>query len=143
MLAQTYPLYLANRPLQANAALDVRDKYSGDVATRVALADARTIDDAIAAAVRAEAPMRRYPPHARQAVLEHCMARFRERFDELALALCIEAGKPIKDAEGEVTRLVDTFRVAAEEAVRIDGEVLNLEISKRAEGYRGDRKSVV
>jgi acyl-CoA reductase-like NAD-dependent aldehyde dehydrogenase len=137
MLAKTYPLYLANRPVQANTALEVRDKYSGEIATRAALADAPTIQAAIAAAVDAEAPMRRFPPHARQAVLEHCMARFRERFDELALALCVEAGKPIRDAEGEVTRLIDTFRVAAEEAVRIDGEVLNLEISKRAEGYRG------
>jgi acyl-CoA reductase-like NAD-dependent aldehyde dehydrogenase len=137
MLAKTYPLYLANRPVQANTALEVRDKYSGEIATRAALADAPTIQAAIAAAVDAEAPMRRFPPHARQAVLEYCMARFRERFDELALALCVEAGKPIRDAEGEVTRLIDTFRVAAEEAVRIDGEVLNLEISKRAEGYRG------
>jgi acyl-CoA reductase-like NAD-dependent aldehyde dehydrogenase len=30
----------------------------------------------------------------RKAVLEHCVARFKERFDELAEALCIEAGKP-------------------------------------------------
>ena len=137
MLAKTYPYYLANRPAQPNSALDVRDKYSGKRATRVALADARTIDKAIAAAVKAEAPMRTFPPYARQAVLEHCVARFRERFDELAMALCIEAGKPIRDAEGEVTRLIDTFKVAAEESVRIDGEVLNLEISRRADGYRG------
>jgi acyl-CoA reductase-like NAD-dependent aldehyde dehydrogenase len=53
------------------------------------------------------------------------------------MALCIEAGKPIKDAEGEVTRLIDTFEVAAEEALRIDGEIVNLEISERAKGYRG------
>jgi acyl-CoA reductase-like NAD-dependent aldehyde dehydrogenase len=95
------------------------------------------IEHAIAAAAAAEPAMRAFPPYARQAVLEQCVARFRERQDELALALCIEAGKPIKDAEGEVTRLIDTFRVAAEEAVRIDGEVLNLEISRRADGYRG------
>ncbi len=137
MLAKTYPCYLANEAVQPNAALEVLDKYSGEIATRVALADAKMIDDAIAAAVRAQAPMRAFPPYARQAVLEHCIARFRERFDELALALCVEAGKPIKDAEGEVTRLIDTFKVAAEESVRIDGEALNLEISERAKGYRG------
>lgn len=137
MLAKTYPYYLANKARQPNAALEVRDKYSGKVATRVALADAREIDKAIAAALKAEAPMRKLPPYVRQQVLQHCVARFHERFDELALALCIEAGKPIKDAEGEVTRLIDTFKVAAEEAVRIDGEVMNLEISKRAHGYRG------
>jgi acyl-CoA reductase-like NAD-dependent aldehyde dehydrogenase len=58
------------------------------------------------------------------------------------MALCIEAGKPIKDSRGEVTRLIDTFKVAAEESVRIDGEVLNLEISARARGYRGFSKRV-
>ncbi len=137
MLRNRYPCYLASEAVQPNEALEVRDKYSGEVATRVALADAGMIEHAIAAAAAAEPAMRAFPPYARQAVLEQCVARFRERQDELALALCIEAGKPIKDAEGEVTRLVDTFRVAAEEAVRIDGEVLNLEISRRADGYRG------
>jgi len=137
MLAKTYPYYLANEARQPNTDLEVRDKYSNDVATRVALADATTIDKAIAAAVDAETPMRKLPSYRRQEVLEHCIARFRERHDELALALCVEAGKPIKDSEGEVTRLIDTFKVAAEEAVRIDGEVVDLEISERAKGYRG------
>jgi acyl-CoA reductase-like NAD-dependent aldehyde dehydrogenase len=137
MLAKQYPYYLANKAEQPNADLEVLDKYSGDVATRIALADAKTVDNAIAAAVAAEAPMRAMPPYARQKVLQHCVARFRERHDELAMALCIEAGKPIKDSEGEVTRLVDTFEVAAEEALRIDGEIVNLEISERAKGYRG------
>ncbi|MCB1659789.1 MAG: aldehyde dehydrogenase family protein, partial [Pseudomonadales bacterium] len=62
--------------------------------------------------------------------------------DELAYSLCIEAGKPIKDARGEVTRLIDTFKVAAEETTRINGEVINLEISARAKGYRGMTKRV-
>ena len=71
-----------------------------------------------------------------------CSSDLRERAEELALALCIEAGKPIKDARGEVTRLIDTFRIAAEEAVRIEGQTVNLEISARGEGYRGLWKRV-
>jgi acyl-CoA reductase-like NAD-dependent aldehyde dehydrogenase len=58
------------------------------------------------------------------------------------MALCIEAGKPINDARGEVTRLCDTFRVAAEESVRITGEVLPLDISARAKDYTGMWKRV-
>jgi NAD-dependent aldehyde dehydrogenases len=77
------------------------------------------------------------PAYERQAVLMHCVERFRERSDELAHALCVEAGKPIKDSRGEVSRLIDTFRIAAEEAVRMNGEVQVLEISPRARGYRG------
>ena len=142
MLKDQYPYFLANQAFQANADLEVTDKFTGKVATRVALADAKAIDAGIAAAVAASEPMREFPPFKRQAVLEHCVTRFRERFDELAMALCIEAGKPIRDARGEVTRLIDTFKVAAEESVRINGEVLNLEISPRASGYRGFTRRV-
>ena len=142
MLKDAYPYYLANKAVYANTDLEVIDKFSGDVATRVAMADTGVIDQAIAAAVAAEAPMAALPPYERQAILNHCVARFSERAEELALALCIEAGKPIKDARGEVSRLIDTFRVAAEEAVRISGEVMNLEIAPRAKGYRGFTKRV-
>lgn len=142
MLKESYPYYLANEAVSANTDLAVTDKYSGEVATRVAMADAATIDEAIAWSVEAAEPMAAMAPYERQAILYHCVERFRERFDELAEALCIEAGKPIKDARGEVTRLIDTFRVAAEESVRIDGEIPNLEISARAKGYRGFIKRV-
>ncbi|WP_163865732.1 aldehyde dehydrogenase family protein [Myxococcus eversor] len=142
MLAERYPYYLANRPRQPNAALPVVDKFSGEVVTRVALADAAAVEEAIASAVRAAEPMRKLPAHARQAVLEHCVRRFQERAEELAQVLCIEAGKPLRDARGEVTRLIETFKAAAEEAVRGGGEVMDLEVSPRAEGYRGFTRRV-
>ncbi len=142
VLEQSYPFYLANRPAAPNADLEVTDKFTNTVATRVAMASPHDIDRAIGAAAEASAPMRRMAPFERQAVLNHCVERFAERFDELAMSLCIEAGKPIKDSRGEVTRLIDTFRIAAEESVRITGEVLNLEISARAKGYRGMVKPV-
>lgn len=142
MLQPTYPYYLANKAHQPNTDLEVTDKYSGVVATRVAMADAAVIDQAIAAAVQAAEPMRKMAPFERQAVLQHCVKRFEERYEELAMALCIEAGKPIKDSRGEATRLIDTFRVAAEESVRMSGEIQNLEISARAKGYRGMYKRV-
>jgi acyl-CoA reductase-like NAD-dependent aldehyde dehydrogenase len=142
MLKDAYPYYLANRPVFANTELEVTDKYTGHVATRVALADAKAIDAGIAAAVEAQEAMAAFPPYKRQAVLNHCVQRFTERFEEIAQALCIEAGKPIKDSRGEVSRLIDTFRVGAEESVRIGGEVVNLEIAARAKGYRGMWKRV-
>ena len=142
MLKDKYPYYLASQPVFANTDLEVTDKFSGEVATRVALADAKAIDAGIAAAVASQEAMAAFAPFRRQAVLNHCVDRFTERAEELALALCIEAGKPIKDARGEVSRLIDTFRVGAEESVRIGGEVMNLEISQRAQGYRGMWKRV-
>lgn len=142
LLQTQYPYYLANRPEQPNADLAVVDKYTGQVASRVAQADAKAIDRGIAAAVEAAEPMARMAPFERQAVLQHCVKRFQERQEELAYSLCVEAGKPIRDSRGEVTRLIDTFAIAAAEAVRIGGEVLNLEISERARGYAGMTKRV-
>ena len=142
VLNETYPYYLASRPEFANADLAVTDKYTGEVATRVALAGPAAIDEGIASAVEAAGPMAAMASYERQEVLTHCVGRFRERFDELAMALCIEAGKPIRDARGEVTRLIDTFRIAAEESVRMRGELQALDISPRARGYRGMWKRV-
>jgi len=142
VLAKKYPYYLANKAVFANTDLDVTNKYTQEVATKVALADATVIDKAIAAAEKAQPLMNKMPAFKRQQILEHCVTRFKERFDELAYALCIEAGKPIKDAKGEVTRLIDTFKIAAEESVRISGEVIELEITERAHGYTGMTKRV-
>lgn len=142
MLKDAYPYYLGSVPVQANTDLAVTDKYTGEVATRVALADPAAIEAGISAAVAAARPMAEMAGFERQDVLMHCVARFRERFEELAHALCVEAGKPIRDAEGEATRLIDTFRIAAEEAVRMKGELQALDISPRARGYRGMWKRV-
>lgn len=137
-----YPYYLGGQPLRPNADLAVTDKFSGEVVARVALADRAAIEQAIAAAAAAAGPMRRLPGYVRQRILETCVARFQERAAELAEVLCIEAGKPIRDARGEVTRLIDTFKVAAGEATRQSGEVLDLEISERARGTRGMTRRV-
>lgn len=136
-MTKTYPYYLAGEAVYANTDLKVTDKFSGDVAYEVPLATPDVLDEAIAAAEGAAEAMRNMTVYERQAVLEHCVARFRERADELAEALCIEAGKPINDAKGEVGRLIDTFKIAAEETPRILGETLPLDISPRAKGYRG------
>ena len=137
MLKKHYPYYLANKAVFSNRDLSVTNKFTDEIATHVAIAGEDIIDQAIAAAEQAKAPMKNMSAHQRQQVLLHCAGRFEERAEELAQVLCIEAGKPIKDAGGEVGRLIDTFRIAAEEATRIYGEVIPMDISARTEGYTG------
>jgi glyceraldehyde-3-phosphate dehydrogenase (NADP+) len=60
----------------------------------------------------------------------------RER-DDIAATLCAEAGKPIKDARTEVERSALTFRVAAEEAARLNGEFMPLDINPASRGRFG------
>ncbi len=142
MLAPRYPLYLANSPRDASESLPVTDKYTGDGVTEVAIARREPVEAALAAGDRARAPMSELPVYARRDALNRCAAAFRARAEELARVVAIEAGKPLRDARGEVTRLIDTFEVAADEARRVAGETLNLEISPRARGYRGFTRQV-
>lgn len=142
MLLSNYPFYLANKPVYANQDLAIANKYTNQVETYVAMANVEHIEQAIAAADSAKHAMQALPAYKRQAALQHCVIRFKERFDELAHALCIEAGKPIKDSRGEVTRLIDTFQIAAEESTRIYGEVMPMDISPRSEDYQGMWKRV-
>ena len=133
----TFPYFLAGQPVHANGELAVTNKYTGEVAFRCALADSVAVDQAIAAAPKAFEETRRMPSFARKGVLEHVITRVDQRREELARIVAIEAGKPIKDARAEVTRLIDTFQIAAEESVRIGGEYMPLDISPRANGYEG------
>jgi acyl-CoA reductase-like NAD-dependent aldehyde dehydrogenase len=141
-IKKKWPYYLANKPLEPNSDLVVTDKFTGEPAANVALADPATIEAGIQGCVAAAEPLAQMRPYQRQEILDHCVKRFTERFDELSMSLCVEAGKPIRDSRGEVSRLIDTFRIAAEESVRINGEVMNLEISARAKGYQGMWKRV-
>lgn len=136
MLRETYPCYLGGRAITRDRTLTVTNKYTGQPVTRVALADRALVELAVASASAACHATRRRAGHERQAVLQHVVRRVTQRHEELARALAIEVGKPIRDARGEVTRLIDTFRIAAEEAVRITGEWLPLDISPRAAGYQ-------
>lgn len=142
MTIPTYPYYLANRPVLANQDLEVLDKHTGKVAYRVAQATDAEIDQAVAAAMKAQRSMAALPSWRRRDVLLHCVERFRERQDELVEVLIVEGGKVIRDARGEVARLIETFWIAAEEATRIGGEVLPLDITERAEKFWGMWKRV-
>ena len=143
MLQDSYPYYLANQIRKPNTDLEVIDKYTGEVATRVALADEAAIGEAIARAVEAVRPMQDLPAYGRQNILQHCADRFSERAEELAQTLCIEAGKPINDSRGEVTRLIETFKIAAEESVRLSGTYLPLDRSPRTRDYTAVSRTVV
>jgi acyl-CoA reductase-like NAD-dependent aldehyde dehydrogenase len=142
MLKPFYPCYIGGTPVDTGSRFEVTDKYSGEPVCEVALADALHIEKAIAAAVSATRPCRQMAPYQRAEILRHATARFSERFDELAEALCIEAGKPLADARGEVTRLIDTFAIAEREALQFGGEYMPLEISARAAGYESITKRV-
>jgi acyl-CoA reductase-like NAD-dependent aldehyde dehydrogenase len=137
------PIYLAGKAIQPNADLPVFNKYNGDEFCQVALADANIVEQAteMAATVGRE-KMRQLASYQRQAILQNVVDQAKQRRDEFAYYLAIEAGKPIKDARGEVNRLIQTFQLAAEETTRIYGEYADLSIAPGVEGYTSVTKRV-
>lgn len=137
-----YPFYLANQPLMPNADLGVQNKFTQTKMASVALAQPAHIQQAIGAAVKAQPAMAALPTDQRAHILHFCAAQFLLRKQEFADILCQEAGKPITAAEAEVTRLIETFRLAAEESTRIYGEYLPFADSPHTRNYRGITKRV-
>jgi acyl-CoA reductase-like NAD-dependent aldehyde dehydrogenase len=141
-LSSTYPYFLGGGADSGSSDLAVTDKFTGDVCTRVALAGPEEIDRAIGKAVEAAGACRKMPSHARAGVLHHVVRRLGERSEEFSRVLALEAGKPIRDSRGEVSRAIDTFRIAAEESTRMTGEYMPLDISPRADGCEAIWKRV-
>jgi acyl-CoA reductase-like NAD-dependent aldehyde dehydrogenase len=97
-LQKKYPFYLNNEPVFANEDLKVKNKYTLEVSTVAAEAKAEHIEKAITGAVKARDAMAEMSSFERKEILNHVVKRSKERFEELAQILCIEAGKPIKYA---------------------------------------------
>jgi glyceraldehyde-3-phosphate dehydrogenase (NADP+) len=84
--------------------------------------------------VAAAPSMRQFPAFERAAVLMRVSVALKERREQFGRVLASEAGKPIRDALAEVDRASMTFHVAAEEARRIGGEVIPLDLAPHGLG---------
>jgi acyl-CoA reductase-like NAD-dependent aldehyde dehydrogenase len=138
-----YPLYVAGKAETTTQWLEVHDKYRNKIYARVALADAKVLEKAIAASVKAEADMAALKPFQKQKILLHCVKRFNELREELTEILIAEGGKPRGAASAEVERLINTFQLAADAVTQLDdGHLLPLAVTAAASRYRGMVKQV-
>jgi acyl-CoA reductase-like NAD-dependent aldehyde dehydrogenase len=118
--------------------LVVQDKWTGEEIARLVLADAARADEAVGACARAFERTRVLKAHERRDVLRRVAQGLQARAQELATLIAREAGKPIAQARGEVARAVSTFEIASEEATRILGEVMPLDVTPAAAAYSGE-----
>ncbi|HLB28656.1 MAG TPA: aldehyde dehydrogenase family protein, partial [Dehalococcoidia bacterium] len=101
------------------------------------LASQAQIERAVAVAGQAFREYRRLPAHRRSQMLLSVSHALQERGEELARLIAQEVGKPIRTARLEAARAVQTFRLAAEEAGRLYGEAIPMDIVPAGEGRTG------
>ena len=132
-----YKLLIDGQWVAGGKALEVRNKYSGEVIATVPSARREDVDAALAAAERAAPVMADLPAHRRAAILLRTAELLGERKEELARIIAAEAGKALKFARTEVDRAIGTFTIASEEAKRLHGETIPLDAVPNGEGYFG------
>lgn len=115
----------------------VVNPFTGQVVADVVQATESDVEQAIASTAGATASMAGLAGHARYNILQQIAALIYRRREDFAATIAAEAGKPITDARREVSRAVQTFTVAAEEARRIPGEVVPLDWTPNTDSYLG------
>ncbi len=118
--------------------IEVVFPYTGEVVARVAAASRTDVGRAIEAAQATFRLYREEPAHRRSALLHAVSARIAERREELARDITYETGKAIWESRLECDRAVTTFRIAAEETNRIDGEIVPLDGVPAGQGRLGE-----
>lgn len=104
----------------------VYDKFTGELIGEVERASREQVDGAIAAAKRS------FDEHAldaqqRYQILHATADLIGQRRSDFVERIVAEAGFPVADADNEVTRSIQTFLIAAEEAKRVVGEMVPIE----------------
>ncbi|MCU0587371.1 MAG: aldehyde dehydrogenase family protein [Syntrophobacteraceae bacterium] len=135
--ARAYKLPVAGEWVEDARDIPVLDKYTGEIIGRVPVAGRALLEKAVAGARAAFPAYSRMPAHRRASILGHAVQILERRREELAELICREAGKAWKYSWGEVSRGMETFQFAAEEARRIHGETVPLDASPTGEGRMG------
>ncbi|HVC78916.1 MAG TPA: aldehyde dehydrogenase family protein, partial [Chloroflexota bacterium] len=134
---QEYGLLINGQWTAPNGTTEVRSPFTGEPIFRVSLAGETETRAAVDAAAGAFTTWSHTPAHERSRLLHRATALIEERKEDLARTLAQEAGKPIRDARGEVGRAIQTFRFAAEEAKRLYGETIPMDAAIGSEGRMG------
>lgn len=131
------PFLIADQWRYTPETLPVANPFSRATVAEVCQAGDAEADEATSASLTAFSALRRLPAYARANALNKIAQLLADRQEQFARTITTEAGKPISDARREVSRAIQTFTIAAEEAKRIPGEVVPLDLAQGSETHIG------
>ena len=134
---KTYEILIGNELTKGTSAIPVVNPFTGEPFAEVCLADSVEIDKAINLAEEAFKKTRVLPSYQRSRICAEVASGIQDRSDEFSKIIAQESGKPLIYARAEVARSVSTFEIASQEALRLDGEMLTLDITESAHGKAG------
>jgi acyl-CoA reductase-like NAD-dependent aldehyde dehydrogenase len=138
-MAEVAKYLVAGEWRESGETLEVRNPFDGSLVSKVAAPSEADVEKAVQAAADCVKEARNLPTHARAEALMHISRRLDECATEVGELIAREGGKPLKWARVEAARAVSTFRWAAEECRRFDGEIMRLD----TEASLGSRVALV
>jgi acyl-CoA reductase-like NAD-dependent aldehyde dehydrogenase len=136
-MVKTYPLLVGGVKKQTKETLKVRFPYTGEVYAEVCQAGNAELKKAVTSSCRGFEQTRVLSSHERAQILFRIADEIQRRADELCEVMVMEGGKTRKFAAGEVNRSEITVRTSAEEAKRLYGEIIPLDLSEDEHGRTG------
>jgi acyl-CoA reductase-like NAD-dependent aldehyde dehydrogenase len=135
-VAKQYDLYIAGQWVKTEEYLPVYHKFTGELIASIAKAQRHHVTEAVYAASE-QFRRDQLIPFERYQILLNTADLLEARRADLELSLVREVGKTRKDAKGELDRAINTFRLSAEEAKRISGEMIPLQATQGSESRLG------
>lgn len=132
---RTAGLFIAGKRPESPESREIRSPFTGEIVARCPQASAEQLERALAAADEAFRGFRRLSRHARSRLLAAMAAGLSARREEIAGVIVAEAGKPWTLADAEVGRAITSFTIASEEAKRLGGEVVPVDIDPAGRAY--------
>jgi acyl-CoA reductase-like NAD-dependent aldehyde dehydrogenase len=108
---------------------EIKSPYDQSVVGKAYFAEKDETAKAVTAADEAFSETKRLSSLERSHVLEKISSEIEKRKEELAESITLSGGKTIKASRVEVERATSTFKIASEEAKRIGGEIIPLDLS--------------
>ncbi|WP_342504325.1 aldehyde dehydrogenase family protein [Lysinibacillus sp. FSL L8-0126] len=128
-------LWMNGQWQDAKESYELTSPYSGEVIAQVAKASIQDVERAIEGAQQAFQSFKKTTAYERAEILYKVVEIMRQRKEEFAEILALEAGKPIVAGLAEMDRTIATYQFAAEGAKQSKGETVPMDAAPGA----GDR----
>ncbi len=136
-MAPVFPMYLAGYWKENGHKLTVTNPYDDSEVGTTFLAQPKDLEVAVTSAQEVTRELKNAPTWQRAQWLSDLATALESQRDLIIRTMAQEAGKPINDATTEFNRGVFTLQYAAEEAKRVGGEVIPLDLMASSAGRTG------
>jgi glyceraldehyde-3-phosphate dehydrogenase (NADP+) len=135
-----YRFLIGNEWRDSNNRFEVINPYNSETVGTVCMGDKKDFEEAVIKGLKGFDVIKRLSSFERAEILNRVWNGINKRKEEIAKMITLESGKPIKDSRIEVERSINTFKIAEEEAKRLYGEFIPLDITTMSKGRIGITK---